>query len=91
MLLRNQPKKGMATSRKFLWSTTLEEPVEAEHRELGDVLFNAVINIRTREAVMVEAAKEISILFFAIDFALGDGIVEFELLHREANRLDLLF
>lgn len=69
---------------------TLEEPIEPEHWELGDVLLDSLINVVHPHPVVVQSAKEIPVLFFGIDFAFCGGVVEFELLHGVANGVDLL-
>jgi hypothetical protein len=57
-------------------------------RELGYIPLDPLVHVIDLHPIMVKSTKEVPILFFRGDLALGRRVVELELLHGVLNRLD---
>ena len=88
--LLDQTKKGVASPLEFLRTPTLEEPVETEDGEFGNILLYPLVNVIGPHTIVVESTEKITVLLFRVDFALGRRIVELQFLHGIPYGSDLL-
>ena len=86
----NHTKERVTPALQLLRTAALEEPIESENGEFRDIPLDALVHIIGTQPVVVESAKKVSVLFFAVDLALRRRVVKLELLHRVPHRGDLL-